>query len=451
MFRLSALLLVFSVWLGSVWMFAIQPLVGTIIRSRFGGEPADWNTALNAFAIVSCVGLLCAWLLSSLGNKAWAIGIITTGFVLLLGYFVTDDQEQRRSFHQCVASFCGAMCLLFILQVILPYWFGQAVTPAWVDPYFVLAFAHLGAMTCLIGYPFVVEPHLELSQQYLVWTIGFGVIGMLFLICTWLLRATSLVTAADSQIIPIPNAPPKWLRRFRWAVLGGLPTVLLAHGPPSPDARATIHLVMTFELTLVVAYARIPRAKPSLLAVGVQILGMIACLPSLVMVSGTICAPDEARIFASLLLGVLASALVPHRWTLLLQGAMCLTVIAITATEAHASIALAYTIHAATVAVTSWGCYGAMVQDRPGPERFAEFLFFTGLAPSVVFSFVPAIVELVTPRVAYPGIVVLAFVARFLPGKTVRARREWAEARDSFSPIADEMQPVIDTSIRVID
>jgi hypothetical protein len=146
------------------------------------------------------------------------------------------------------------------------------------------------------------------------------------------------------------------------------------------------------------------------------------------------------------------SALVPHRWTLTLQGVMCLTVVALTATYAHTPFALIYIIHLAVIAITSWGCFGEMVADRPGPERLPEFLFFTGLAPSVVFSCVPTVIELLTPQVAYPGIVLLAFLARFLPGKYAPPNQSArTEERGHVVRLGNEMQPVIDTSIRVVE
>jgi hypothetical protein len=427
-------------------MFFIQPIVGKIVLPKFGGEA--WTTSFNAFAIVSCVGLLCAWLLSSFRKKRWAISVITSGFVLLLTYFSTDYRSQWQSLHSYLAPFCVAMCLLFILQVILPFWFGQAATPAWVDPYFVMAFAHLGAMTSLISYPLCVEPYLPLNYQYTIWVIGFAVIGLLFLLCTWILGVSSCLNSGASA--SQPEDRPTWLRRFRWSVLGGIPTVLLAYGPLSPDPRASLHLVVIFELTLVVAYVRLPRGKPSLLSWGVQILGMMTCLPSLMMVSGTLFGPEEKLIYMPLLVGVLVLALVPHRWTLLMQGVTCLTVVALHAANAVIPVTLIYIVHLTVVAVTSWGCYGETVADCPGPDRFAEFLFFTGLAPSVVFAFVPVVIQLVTPQVAYPGIVLIAFLARYLPGKHA-PRNNGLDERDWSDRMTDKNQPIVDTSIRVAE
>ena len=231
-------MLVFSVWLGSVWLFFIQPMVGKMILPKFGGEEAVWTAAMVAFSIASCLGLLVAWLLSTFRKKRWAISVIATGFVLLLIYFSTVFPPRQQSLPMYLVSFGAAMCLLFILQVILPFWFGQAATPAWVDPYFVLAFAHLGAMMSVIGYPLLIEPWVPLRTQCRdLWVIGFAVIGLLFLVCTWLLCAS--VRALSSVGGPIASCPEDcpltWLRRFRWSVLGGLPTVLLTQGPSSPD------------------------------------------------------------------------------------------------------------------------------------------------------------------------------------------------------------------------
>jgi hypothetical protein len=111
---------------------------------------------------------------------------------------------------------------------------------------------------------------------------------------------------------------------------------------------------------------------------------------------------------------------------------------------------LFYIIHLIAVAVTGWGCYGDMVRDRPGPERLAEFLFFTGLAPSIVFVFVPMLIPLLSPRIAYPGIVLLALFARFLPGKNAFTRNARIDQTDR-STEGVEVQPAMDTSITILD
>ena len=117
-------------------------------------------------------------------------------------------------------------------------------------------------------------------------------------------------------------------------------------------------MVIVFELTLVVAYVRLPKGNPSLLSWGVQILAVLTCLPSLWAFAGTISGPEERWIYVLLLLGVLACALGPHRWTLLMQGVMCLVVVVLQAASPNAPFAWIYVIHLTVFAVTSWGCYG---------------------------------------------------------------------------------------------
>jgi hypothetical protein len=448
--RLGALVLIFTVWLVSVWMFFIQPMVGKIILPRFGGHEAVWMTAMYAFSLMSCVGLLVAWLLSTFRRKRWAIGVIMSGFIVIVINLATQDRQEWHSPHQYLAPFCGALCLLFVLQVILPYWFGQAAAPAWVDPYFVLAFAHLGAIMSMVGYPILIEPSVPIIAQYPLWLIGFAAIGLLFLLCTGLLQLSSLMNAASGSIASVAVGRPTWPRRFRWAVLGGLPTMLLSMMPTTLLGRASLHVGIAVELMLVIAFIRLPSGKPSILSRAVQIVAVLTFLLSSRCAAEDLTGPDEAWLTAFVIIGVTSLALIPHRWTLLLQGAICLPVLVVSFAEVAVPGQWTYIFQLAVLVVIGWGCFGAMVRDRPGPERLPEFLFFTGLAPSAVFGFVPFIMPLISQQLLYPAFVLLAFLARFLPGADASTQSRNIDDIDGFDDDA-EMPAVTGTSIRALD
>jgi hypothetical protein len=448
--RLGALVLIFTVWLLSAWMFFIHPMVGKIILPRFGADEAVWTTAMYAFSLMSCVGLLVAWLLSTFRRKRWPIGVIATGFILIVVHLATQDRQQWQSLHQYLVPFCGALCLLFVLQVILPYWFGQAAAPAWVDPYFVLAFAHLGAIMSIIGYPIFIEPWLTMSTQFQSWLVGFAAIGALFLLCTGMLQLASSMNAASGLSAAVSVGRPTWPRRFRWAVLGGVPTMLLSM-MPSFGGRASYHVGIAVELILVIAFVRLPSGKPSILSRAVQIVAVLTFLLSSRCAAEDLTGPDEAWLTAFVIAGVTSLTLIPHRWTLLLQGAICLPVLVVSLTDVAVPGQWAYAFQLAVLVVTGWGCFGAMVRDRPGPERLPEFLFFTGLAPSAVFGFVPFIMPLISQQVAYTAFVLLAFLARFLPGADASIQNQRIDDADGSDADDAEVPAVSETSIRAVE
>jgi hypothetical protein len=75
------------------------------------------------------------------------------------------------------------------------------------------------------------------------------------------------------------------------------------------------------------------------------------------------------------------------------------------------------------VSAACWGCHGDLIADRPGPERLPQFLFFTGIAASLLAALSVQLLEEVPPAYAYCGVLLLPLAIRVIGrGAAVQAR-----------------------------
>ena len=115
----------------------------------------------------------------------------------------------------------------------LQAWFGQTGGRSARDPYFLYAASNLGSLLALLGYPFVIEPHLTLKEQSWSWAAGYGLLMMLVGGCAVLLwRSSPLGVAAQRTGIEGPTEEPTAQRpgarrRLRWLALSFVPSSLL--------------------------------------------------------------------------------------------------------------------------------------------------------------------------------------------------------------------------------
>src|SRR5262249_36100845 len=71
---------------------------------------------------------------------------------------------------------------------LLQKWFASTRDADAGDPYFLYAASNFGSMVGLFGYLLLLEPIWRLGEQSLLWTIGYGCLGGLIVLCaltTW--------------------------------------------------------------------------------------------------------------------------------------------------------------------------------------------------------------------------------------------------------------------------
>src|SRR5260370_3891326 len=315
--RLGASFLIAGVTLGAALAFVIQPLAGRLVLPRFGGDLEVWNHVNLVFQAASCLGFFTAWLVAPLRGRGLGTVILVASWVAALFGLISFAPWQLDSLSASLAPFCVAAFVLATAQVLLPYWFGRAHMPAWVDPYFVFAFVNLGAVVGTLAYPLAIEPWLPLREQLLVAFLGMAVAGLLWIACMCVLWVHGRKAHASDWRLA---RRPTWPRQLRWVALAAFPALLSLLQRTTPDAEEVPFVgpvpIVLYQLTLIVAFARCPRDRPSVLSWMVQALAVLACLSLLVVLDGD-AAPGLPVIP---LAWVVFIALVPHRWTWILQA-----------------------------------------------------------------------------------------------------------------------------------
>ena len=114
-----------------------------------------------------------------------------------------------------LAPLCLAAFALSTAQVLLPYWFGRAPMPVWVDPYFVFAFVSLGAIVGTLTYPLAIEPWFTRREQALGVALVMTVLGVLWVISLVVLEMAGGATIASEQSPRARRADPGVSRRGR--------------------------------------------------------------------------------------------------------------------------------------------------------------------------------------------------------------------------------------------
>ena len=275
--RLGACCLIASASLGSMLLFSIQPLAGKLALPRFGGTTAVWQAVNLAFQAASCLGFFSAWVLSLVPGRRWGLGLLLSAWALALLSLWLLDPHDPKSLPALLAPFAAAAFALGVAEILFPYWFGRAYMPAWVDPYFVFAFTHLGGPLAILTYLFVV-PWFMMQEQVPVLCLGLAAMGLLWTACATILQLTERPgLAAEARSLPRITLQ----RRLRWVALAVMPATLMLLPLPNPGAVALpfigILSPFVYQLTWIVAYARMPLARPSLLAWIVQIVAVLTC------------------------------------------------------------------------------------------------------------------------------------------------------------------------------
>lgn len=378
-----------SLFLSATLLFAVQPMFAKMVLPRLGGAPGVWSVALVFFQGVLLAGYAYAhFLIRYAGPRAGAfvhmgvmvVGVLFLPLALAAGWGRPPDDGQ-------ILYLLG----LFGVSVGLPFfalsanapllqaWYARTGAPGGEDPYFLYGASNLGSFIALLGYPFVLEPALTLTQQTQYWSAGY--VALLLLIAALGLYANR--GALNVQPVAAISPPVTPMRRLSWVFLAFVPTALLvavtAH--ISTDVAAAPFLwvipLAIFLLTFVLVFRERPLIPYYLLAV---------LLPALIVFVAT---------------DWLIRGLMPTLW---LIG-----------------------LHLLTFFVAVMTAHSRLYALRPPADRLTEFYLwmslggvlggaFTGLAAPYIF---PTILE-------YPILLVLTLLVLVRPEQVEREERNTA-------------------------
>ncbi len=237
-----------TIFLGAFLLFLVQPLIGKHILPWFGGSPAVWTTCLLFFqALLLCgygyahrlsaanarrqrtihLGLLAA----SIGLLVWQVCIF--GVPLLPGADFSPADIGYPMARVLMLLFWGVGLPYLTLSATSPLlqkWF--AVEHQDASPYQLYSISSLGSLAALLGFPFLLEPNLNLGSQAWLW-------GGLFAFFVVISAAIALGSAGH-RAAPQNGLRPKkkhandkksqapdWSNYLAWLALSGCTSALL--------------------------------------------------------------------------------------------------------------------------------------------------------------------------------------------------------------------------------
>jgi hypothetical protein len=197
-----------AVFLASFLLFLVEPIAAKQLLPIFGGSAAVWITCLVFFQTALLVAYLYAHWLAH--RSHWILHLV----LLLLAaasavVWSMHAFDLSRAAQNPVSSIFAALGL----SIGLPFLMLGATSPllqVWLArletsgiPYRLFALSNLASLLALALYPTIIEPHLTLRAQRLVWCCGFAAFALISAILTWRTRSA---TNAPSQTEPDESA-----------------------------------------------------------------------------------------------------------------------------------------------------------------------------------------------------------------------------------------------------
>lgn len=209
-------------------VFSVQPMISKLLLPAYGGSSMVWLAALMFFQ----GGLLLAYgyahLLSSRFSTRQLIFIHLT--VLILSLLFLPVTVHETTFANWYPSL--SVALILAISIGLPYlvvcttspltqrWYAD-LYPESPPPYLLYSVSNAGSLMALLAYPMLIEPHLPMHEQQLLWTALYIVLIINIAILAWRLPSRDRSTAKHIK------STTTWPSRLRWMLYAFVPALYL--------------------------------------------------------------------------------------------------------------------------------------------------------------------------------------------------------------------------------
>lgn len=293
-----------TLFVSAALLFWIQPLFSKMVLPLLGGTPGVWNTCMVFYQAALLAGYASAHaLLRWLGVKRQAIlhcVLLGVGFFFLpisLSFHSeppTNGQPAEWLFCLLLVSIGWPFWVISFTAPMLQRWFSQIRHDDARDPYFLYSASNAGSLAALLGFPFLIEPYLRISQQVWIWSAGYAILVILILLCVlavWRSPEGSTgvspsQTVGSAGASPSPGlgsagaSPSRWGDRLRWFAFSLIPSSMLlgvttyittdvAAAPLLwivPLAIYLVTFILVFARKTILPHASILNVQPYLLA-----------------------------------------------------------------------------------------------------------------------------------------------------------------------------------------
>jgi len=230
-YYLPPLLFAVTLFVSAGLLFWIQPLIAKTLLPLLGGAPAVWNTCLLFFQTMLLLGYVYA-LASSKWLSLRAQAAVHIFLLLLIAIYVFRSPIHAPAVQQAnptrwlleslLLSIGAPFFILSASNPLLQSWFSRLQHHLAVDPYFLFAASNAGSLIALVAFPLVLEPSLDLNEQYQLWRVGFAVLAGVTCVIAFVLKPvrSSAIESDPATILPVH-------RRLRWLALSFVPSSLM--------------------------------------------------------------------------------------------------------------------------------------------------------------------------------------------------------------------------------
>lgn len=219
---------------GAGLLFTVQPLVARLLLPSYGGSATVWSTSSLFFQVLLLVGYLYSHVSTrSLGRRRqpWLHLVVLTLPIVSLPLVLPAtaapvDQSPVLWLLRTLTIMIGLpFVVLSTTGPLLQRWYSWSGGPRAEDPYFMFAASNLGSFGGLLAYPFLVEPHLSLTDQRQLFTAGFVAFAVLTASCA--VTAIRGEEPESRERLLAHSAPPTRRVLVTWLLLAFLPSCLM--------------------------------------------------------------------------------------------------------------------------------------------------------------------------------------------------------------------------------
>jgi hypothetical protein len=221
--------IVATTFLGGFLLFTLQPMIAKIALPLLGGTPAVWNSAMLAYQILLLGGYASAYWLSRFALSrqvlVYVFLLIAAVFWLPIGLMSSDPPANATLFvwvPWLVMASIGPLFLVLAAQgPLLQNWYNL-----WTkrEPYQLYIASSLGNFFGLLSYPFFVEPNFSVRDQRMLWSMGFGIFGLMIAGIA-ALKQPKVTVIEPKQIAETPKISAN--RLAFWAIVAAVPSGLI--------------------------------------------------------------------------------------------------------------------------------------------------------------------------------------------------------------------------------
>jgi hypothetical protein len=213
-----------AVFLAAFLLFLVEPIVGKQLLPLLGGSAAVWITCLVFFQTALLAAYLYAHWLAHAGRSRAHLVVLFGALVPALCWAFGKVDFGSAASHPFAAVFVALSLWIGLPFValgssspILQFWWSRIGRTA--IPYRLFALSNLASLLALGAYPALIEPHLTLHAQRLLWCLGFASFTLVAAAITR--RAGSIgpssLTESATDESRLPASPPR--DKLLWILL----------------------------------------------------------------------------------------------------------------------------------------------------------------------------------------------------------------------------------------